>query len=112
MSLAMEISTPKDLLEKDIPIKVGDFVTTTGRFQDVEAYVVKAIHQSTTEIYGLELTSTQDDVNIHNYCIASRDLIYLDESFITVDSILWKIRDMVLAGVFDHMNYKPTLKFL
>lgn len=112
MAITMEITNPKDLLDKDVPISVGDFVTTTGRFSVVEVYVVKAIHESTTEIYGLELTENHDDVYIREYYIASKDLIHLDESFVTVDSILWKIREKVLSGNTDCIKTKYFPKLI
>lgn len=99
MKLNTKIKTnPKDLLEREIKPSVGDFVTTNDNLP-LKAYVLKQIGGIVSAIAGIRITDIGDDVEIHEYFVATADLIYLDESFISVGSELWKYRDELLESI-------------
>ena len=85
----------KDILERKI-ISVGDFVTINDDSNIIEAYVVKDIHGTTATIYALELTAEKDDAIIVEKIIAFNELIHIDDSFVTVNSLLWQVREKIL----------------
>lgn len=80
------------------PINVNDFVTINDDSDTVEVYVVKGIYDTMATIYALELTAEKDDIAITEKFIPLDELIYIDDIFVTVDSIMWQIRENLLNG--------------
>lgn len=101
------ITKAKDILEREA-IDVSDFVTINDDSDIVEVYVVKSINGTTATIYALELTSERDDILITEKTTALNELIHIDDSFVTVNSIMWKIREMVTSG--RHIDIDPLYK--
>lgn len=92
-----EIVCPKAFLDKEIPIKKGDFVTTNDGCS-IKIYAVKEVSERMTTMYSVELTELEDDISIHLYYAFTEDLIFIDDSFVNVNGILWNIRQKILDG--------------
>ena len=78
------------------PINVNDFVTINDDSDTVEVHV--GIYDTMATIYALELTAEKDDIAIAEKFIPLDELIYIDDIFVTVDSIMWQIRENLLNG--------------
>lgn len=102
-------NNPKDLLERDIKPTIGDFVTTNDNFP-LKAYVLKQIGGVVSAIIGLRVTEIGDAVEFHEYFTPTEDLIYLDESFITVDSELWIYREELLSSIRNEEKASKVLQ--
>lgn len=87
---------PKDLLERDIEIKVGDFVTTNDDSELIKAMVVKDIDQSIATVCYICMTVTCDDIYVQEEKVELSSLLYLGDSFVNVNGHLWKIRESIV----------------
>lgn len=79
-------------------IGINDFVTINDDSEIVEAHVVKEINGAVATIYSLGITAEKDDMVIVEKMVALNKLIHIDSSFVSVNSILWQIREKLLRG--------------
>ena len=89
------INNPKELLDKNAPITIGDFVTTNDN-SPMKAYVVRDIGKEVALIIGLGITELGDDVLLKEHIVSTSSLIFVDESLVTVNSILWEEREAII----------------
>lgn len=98
----MENVKAKDKLveeTKDIGIGEGDFVTFYDDSEVVDVYVVESLFEDdTAQIVGLSLTKEKDDVIIKRAIVDIDKLIYLNNSFVNVDGMLWNIRKKLFGS--------------
>ena len=90
------VKSPKDLLDKEDQVHVGDFVTVDDGCETVEVYVVHSIFGTTASVYCLELSEMKDDIYIREMTMPMAILLKMDESHINVDGVLWKVHQSVL----------------
>lgn len=76
----------------------SDFVTINDDSDVVEVYIVKEIHGTTATIYALEISAEKDDIVIVEKIIALSELIHIDTSFVSVNGVMWKVRERLLNG--------------
>ena len=88
------INNPKELLDKTAPVTIGDFVTTNDT-SPMKVYVVKDIGKEVALIIGLGITELGDDVLLKEHIVSTGSLIYVDESLVTVNSVLWEEREAI-----------------
>ena len=90
-----EITKPKDLLDRSIPITSGDFVTIYDDADFCKVGLVKSIDEGIAVIYNLLITEENDDIYLEEKEIEVSQLVYLDDSFVNVNGVLWQIRDCI-----------------
>lgn len=87
---------PKSLLDRNLPINKGSFVTIDDDMP-LRAYVVTRMsEQPICWIARLMLTEIGDDLYIEEKCINISKLICLDDSFISIGSPLWRFREKII----------------
>lgn len=92
----------------------GDFVTINDESVNVEIYVVGGIEGDVAQLYGLALTSSKDDIYIHDMLVPLSSLIKLDDSFVNVDGVLWQIRkkivnDTTIDKVYSNIKFEEVV---
>lgn len=100
---------PKDDLERDLKscIEIGDIVTIDDDGSDVDAYVVKSIkNDKMVIICGLQITSAKDNVYVEEITIPTTSLIYIGDSFISINSCLWKVKNKILNNESTNLTFK------
>ena len=105
--MKFEFTSPKDYLERDSPIEVGDFVTTDDRLLDIFIYVVKEINGDMIKLYGLSLSDSRDDVAISEITTKKNRLIKLGEEYVNQAGILNNIRSKILRGESSSIKVSP-----
>ena len=89
---------PKDLLESKKIIKVGDFVTTKDDNDVVEVFIAESIEGESINLCGIKLTEEKDDIITFRFSAHYSELLYLDESFVRVNGILWNLREEIVSN--------------
>ncbi len=85
-------------------LKPGDFMSI-DRFDDgSQIFVVKEVKNNTVVFYGIDTTDSKDDVYTFTACVMADDARYVDDSFINVNGMLWKIAQKVKEGKFDEIQ--------
>lgn len=85
-------------------LKPGDFMSI-DRFDDgSQIFVVKEVKNNTVVFYGIDTTDSKDDVYTFTACTMVDDAKYVDDSFINVNGMLWKIAQKVKEGRFDEIQ--------
>lgn len=92
-------TNPKDLLDRDHEIKVGDFVTINDDNTTVEVFVVEKIEDNNCYLCGLALTEAKDDVYTYDFIITLDKVLYLGDSFVSCDGALWNIRKKIMKTI-------------
>lgn len=90
---------PKDLLNRNLNVSVGDFATIYDDKDYVEVYIVKDIIDNTAILYKLSLTYEKDDIYMDEIEIDLDNVIYIDESFVSVNGYLWTFREKFLLDI-------------
>lgn len=85
-------------------LKPGDFMSIE-RFDDgSQIFVVKEIGKDNVVFYGIDTTDSKDDVYTFVACVHIDDAKYVDESFVNIDGLLWKIAQKVKEGKFNEIH--------
>ena len=96
----------KSLLEKGSTISVGDIVTIDDNSNVIDTYVVKSISNNIATICGIQITEEKDDVFIYDTEVDIEYLIYLGDSFVNFNGLLWKIKTQIDNGI------DPSISFM
>lgn len=105
MTNTTEVTRAKNLLNRDLMISVGDIVTIDDDSDIAEAYVVKKIDDKMATICGIKLTEEKDDVYIEEMNICLRSLLYLGDSFVNLNGLLWKIKGQIDKGRMPSLTF-------
>ena len=105
MTNTTEVTRAKNLLNRDLMISVGDIVTIDDDSDIAEAYVVKKIDDKMATICGIKLTEEKDDVYIEEMNICLRSLLYLGDSFVNLNGLLWKIKGQIDKGRIPSLTF-------
>ena len=105
MTNTTEVTRAKNLLNRDVMISVGDIVTIDDDSDIAEAYVVKKIDDKMATICGIKLTEEKDDVYIEEMNICLRSLLYLGDSFVNLNGLLWKIKGQIDKGRIPSLTF-------
>ena len=105
MTNTMEVTRAKDLLDKDVAISVGDIVTIDDDSDVAEAYVVRRINDKMATICGIKLTEEKEDVYIEEMNICLRSLLYLGDSFVNLNGLLWKVKGQIDKGRIPSLTF-------
>ena len=93
-----QITNPKDLLDRSLPITVGDFVTIYDEADYCKVGLVTSINGNMATICKLSITAEEDDIYIEDQDIAMQNLVFLDDSFVSVDGVLWQLRNYIRSS--------------
>ena len=105
MTNTTEVTRAKNLLNRDLMISVGDIVTIDDDSDIAEAYVVKKIDDKMATICGIKLTEEKDNVYIEEMNICLRSLLYLGDSFVNLNGLLWKIKGQIDKGRMPSLTF-------
>lgn len=89
---------PKDALDRDAKISIGDVVTIDDDSSIIETYIVRKINDTLATICGIAITPEKDDVYIKEISIPVKSLLYLGTPFINVNGYLWRVREAILKN--------------
>ena len=85
-------------------LKPGDFMSIE-RFDDgSQIFVVKEVSKDSVIFYGIDTTDSKDDIYTFVACANINDVKYVDESFVNIDGLLWKISQKVKEGRSDEIK--------
>ena len=94
-------SSPKNSLDRSIPINVADIVTTNDTERVIKAYAVKEIDEDNiATICSIELTESHDTYFIKETKKHASELLYLGISFVSVNGLLYTLRYKIEKGLY------------
>lgn len=85
---------PKNLLEKDHKVERGDFVTTNDG-SPLKIYIAGTKQHDLIPLYSIGLTAEGDDIYVKRFFAAEADVIYLEDAYVNVDGVLWRLREQL-----------------
>ena len=93
---------PKVLLNPQIPINVGDVVTTNDDFaiiEDGNVYVVKSIDGNLVTLCYIEYDDSENGYSVNEIIMQRDELLYLGVEFIDVNSQLYNLCMEIRKGI-------------
>lgn len=92
----IKVRKAKDLLKNNKPLKIGDFVTIKDDKTVIESFIVERIDGDSILLCGIKLTEEKDDIIPYNFSAHISEVLYIGESFVRVNGVLWNLREQIM----------------
>ena len=92
----IKVRKAKDLLKNSKPLKIGDFVTIKDDKAVIESFIVERIDGDSILLCGIKLTEEKDDIIPYNFSAHISEVLYIGESFVRVNGVLWTLREQIM----------------